>query len=172
MASASFQIGLATPGEALAVAEVLQEAARWVTTWRSQLWDPDLLGEAFAAPIIAHGHMLTAKTAGEIAAVMILEPEDPHFWPDYPPGEASYIHKLAVRRAYAGQGAPSALVEHAATRALMQGRWRLRLDCDAPLAGFYGKLGFRKIDEIDVVHPEAGPMRVTRMERHLAAQPA
>ncbi|THD70664.1 MAG: GNAT family N-acetyltransferase [Phenylobacterium sp.] len=150
----------------------MQEAARWIATWRAPLWDPELLGEAFTAPIVACGHMLTAKVAGEIAAVMILEPEDPLFWPDYPAGEASYIHKLAVRRAYAGQGAPSALVEHAATLALMQGRWRLRLDCDPPLAGFYERLGFRRIDEIDVNHPQAGPMRVARMERHLAAQPA
>jgi GNAT superfamily N-acetyltransferase len=172
MPSASFQIGLATPDETLAVSAVLQEAARWITTWRAQLWDPDLLGEAFAGPIIARGHMLTAKVGGENAAVMILEPEDPVFWPDYPAGEAAYIHKLAVRRAYAGMGAPAALVDHAATLALTLGRWRLRLDCDLPLAGFYGKLGFRKVDEIDVVHPEAGPMRVVRMERHLAAQPA
>ena len=172
MPSASFQIGLATPDETLAVAAVLQEAARWITTWRAQLWDPDLLGEAFAGPIIARGHMLTAKADGEIAAVMILEPEDPVFWPDYPAGEAAYIHKLAVRRAFAGLGAPTALVNYAATLALTQGRWRLRLDCDVPLAGFYEKLGFRKVDEIDVRHPEAGPMRVVRMERHLAAQPA
>lgn len=172
MPSVSFQIGLATPDETLAVSRVLQEAARWITTWRAQLWDPDLLGEAFSGPIIARGHMLTAKAGGEIAAVMIVEPEDPLFWPDYPVGEAVYIHKLAVRRAYAGQGAPTALVDHAATLALTQGRWRLRLDCDIPLAGFYEKLGFRKVDEIDVRHPEAGPMRVVRMERHLAAQPA
>jgi GNAT superfamily N-acetyltransferase len=172
MPTASFQIGLATPDETLAVSEVMQEAARWVTTWRAQLWDPDLLGEAFTRPIIARGHMLTAKLDGELAAVMILEPEDPHFWPDYPPGEAAYIHKLAVGRAFSGMGAPAALVDYAATLALTQGRWRLRLDCDRPLAGFYEKLGFRKVDEIDVVHPEAGPMRVVRMERHLAAQPA
>ena len=172
MPSATFQIGLATPDETPAVAGVLQEAARWLMTWRTPLWDPDLLGEAFAAPIIARGHMLTAKADGEIAAVMILEPEDPVFWPEYPEGEAAYIHKLAVRRAYAGRGAPAALVDYAAPLALTQGRWRLRLDCDAPLAAFYQKLGFLKVDEIDVRHPEAGPMRVTRMERHLAAQPA
>ena len=172
MLTASFQIGLAAPDEALAVSQVLQEAARWITTWRAQLWDPGLLGEAFAGPIIARGHMLTAKADGEIAAVMIVEPEDPHFWPDYPAGEAAYIHKLAVRRAFAGMGAPAALVDYAAALALTQGRWRLRLDCDLPLAGFYEKLGFRKVDEIDVRHPEAGPMRVIRMERHLAAQPA
>jgi GNAT superfamily N-acetyltransferase len=168
MTRPSFDIGFAAPEEAPEVAEVLQEAARWITTWRSQLWDPALVGEAFVTPIIARGQMLTARLGGEIAGVMIALPEDPHFWPDRPAGEALYLHKLAVRRAYAGRGLPAALMGHAARLALSQHRALLRLDCDPPLAAFYAGLGFRPVDEIDVRHPEAGPMRVARMERRLA----
>ena len=87
MAREDFELGPAMPDEAGAVARVLQEAARWITTWRSQLWDPALLGEDFVAPFIARGEMLTLRTGGEIAGVMILQPEDPLFWPDRPPGE-------------------------------------------------------------------------------------
>ena len=163
-----FHIGFAAPHETPQVAEVLQEAARWITTWRSQLWDPALVGEAFAAPIVERGQMLAARTGGVIAGVMILSPEDPHFWPDRPPGEAVYLHKLAVRRAYAGLGLPAELMDEAARLAAAQGRRILRLDCDPPLAAFYQGLGFRPVDEIDVRHPEAGPMRVARMERRLA----
>jgi GNAT superfamily N-acetyltransferase len=168
MARPKFDLGFAEPGEAFAVAEVLQEAARWITTWRSQLWDPALVGESFVTPLIARGQVLTARTADGIAGVMILLPEDPHFWPDRPAGEALYLHKLAVRRAYAGTGVPAALMDHAAGVARAQGRRILRLDCDPPLAPFYERLGFRAVDEIDVVHPEAGPMRVARMERQVA----
>ncbi|MDB5436244.1 MAG: putative acetyltransferase [Phenylobacterium sp.] len=168
MARPKFDLGFAEPGEAFAVAEVLQEAARWITTWRSQLWDPALVGESFVTPIIARGQMLTARTAGGIAGVMILLPEDPHFWPDRPPGEAVYLHKLAVRRAHAGTGVPAALIDHAAGLARAQDRRLLRLDCDPPLAPFYEGLDFRRVDEIDVRHPEAGPMRVARMERRIA----
>ena len=168
MARPKFDLGFAEPAEALAIAEVLQEAARWITTWRSQLWDPALVGESFVTPIIARGQMLTARTAGGIAGVMILLPEDPHFWPDRPPGEAVYLHKLAVRRAHAGTGVPAALIDHAAALARAQDRRLLRLDCDPPLAPFYEGLGFRRVDEIDVRHPEAGPMRVARMERRIA----
>jgi GNAT superfamily N-acetyltransferase len=172
MASTTYEISLASPGEAAAVSQVLQEAARWIATWRAQLWDPDLLGEAFAARFIARGEVLTARVGGEIAGVVIVEPEDPHFWPERPPGEALYLHKLAVRRAHAGAGVPAALMGHAAGLARAQDRGLLRLDCDLPLAPFYERLGFRKVDEIDVRHPEAGPMRVVRMEHVLAAQPA
>ena len=84
----AFELELARPGEARAVSEVLQEAARWITTWRSQLWDPELLGEAFAAPFVARGQVIAARAEGAIAGVVILEPDDPLFWPDYPAGEA------------------------------------------------------------------------------------
>jgi GNAT superfamily N-acetyltransferase len=169
MPHSTFELGFASPHEAREVAGVLQEAARWITTWRSQLWDPELVGEAFVTPIIARGQMLTARTDAGIAAVMILLPEDPRFWPDRPTGEATYLHKLAVRRAFARTGAPEALMDHAASLALAQDRRLLRLDCGPQLAAFYGRLGFQVVDEIDVNHPEAGPMRVTRMERRLLA---
>jgi ribosomal protein S18 acetylase RimI-like enzyme len=168
MAHPTFDLGFAAAGDVLDVAGVLQEAARWITTWRSQLWDPALVGEAFVTPIIARGQMLTARTGGEIAGVMIALPEDPHFWPDRPQGEAVYLHKLAVRRAYAGMGLPAALMDHAAGLAVAQDRQILRLDCDPPLSPFYEGLGFRAVDEIDIRHPEAGPMRVARMERRIA----
>jgi len=169
MTRPTFDLGFASPEDAPAVAGVLQEAARWITTWRSQLWDPALVGETFVRPIIARGQMLTARTPEGIAGVMILLPEDPHFWPDRRAGEAIYLHKLAVRRAHAGTGVPAALIDHAAGLAQAQGRDLLRLDCDPPLAPFYEGLGFRAVDKIDVRHPEAGPMRVARMERGLAS---
>jgi GNAT superfamily N-acetyltransferase len=168
MAHPNFDLGVAAPEDTPEVAEVLQEAARWITTWRSQLWDPALVGESFVTPIIAQGQMLTARAGGQIAGVMIILPEDPHFWPDRPPGEALYLHKLAVRRAYAGTSVPTALMEYAAGLASAQDRRLLRLDCDPPLSRFYQGLGFQAVDEIDVRHPEAGPMRVARMERRLA----
>jgi GNAT superfamily N-acetyltransferase len=165
MARPNFDLSLAVPEDAPAVAEVIQEAARWITTWRAQLWDPELVGIPFVAPIIARGQMLTARAGVEIAAVLILLPEDPHFWPDRPPGEAIYLHKLAVRRAYAGMGLPQLLMDYAEGLARAHGRLLMRLDCDTPLAPFYERLGFHRVDEIDVRHPEAGPMRVARMER-------
>lgn len=164
----SLSLEIAGPADVAAVAEVLQEAARWITTWRSQLWDPELLGEAFVAPCVARGEVLVARGGEAVVGVVILQPEDPHFWPDRLSREALYLHKLAVRRAHAGRGVPGVLIEHAAELARAQDRRLLRLDCDPPLAGFYAGLGFQPVDEVDVHHPEAGPMRVARMERRLS----
>jgi len=164
----NLSLDIAGPADTAAVAEVLQEAARWITTWRSQLWDPELLGEAFVAPCVARGEVLVARADEAVVGVVILQPEDPHFWPDRPPREALYLHKLAVRRTHAGRGVPGLLMEHAAALARAQDRGLLRLDCDPPLAGYYEGLGFQRVDEVDVRHPEAGDMRVARMERALA----
>ena len=169
MGRPAFELDLARSGEARAVSEVLQEAARWITTWRSQLWDPALLGEAFAAPFVERGQVIVARVGEAFAGVLFIEPEDPLFWPDYPVGEAGYLHKLAVRRAYAGTGLPAALIGRAAALAKAQGREILRLDCHPDLARVYVALGFRRVDEIDVRHPEAGQIRVARMERALAS---
>jgi hypothetical protein len=68
-------------------------------------------------------------------------------------------------------GLPAALFDQAAGLAWAKDRRLLRLDCDPPLAPFYGRLGFHIVDEIDVRHPQAGPMRVARMERRLASAP-
>jgi len=168
----TFELGFAAPEDVSAVAAVLQEAARWITTWRPQLWDPALVGETFVAPIIARGQMLTARKDGEIAGVMIALPEDPDVWPDRPGGESLYLRKLAVRRIYAGMGLPAVFVDHAARLAATQSRQMLRLDCGLPLSTFYERLGFQAVDEIDIRHREAGPMRVVRMERRLAGKPA
>jgi GNAT superfamily N-acetyltransferase len=161
----SLEIGPATVADVTEIAEVLQAAARWIETWRSRLWDPDLLGEAFVAPIVARGEFLLARTDGLIAGTAIVQREDARFWPDRPPGEAGYLHKLVVRRAYAGRGVSRALIEASAARVAGWGRDLLRLDCHPDLARVYLGLGFRQVDERQVVHPESGLITVARMER-------
>ncbi|MDB5475305.1 MAG: hypothetical protein JWP49_816 [Phenylobacterium sp.] len=161
------EIGPAIAADVAEIAELLQAAARWIETWRGRLWDPDLLGEAFVAPVVARGEFLVARADGAIAGVAIVEPEDPLFWPDRPPGEAGYLHKLAVSRDYAGRGVSGALIEASAARAAGWGRDLLRLDCHPDLARVYEGFGFRRIDQREVAHPQSGRIIVARMERRL-----
>jgi GNAT superfamily N-acetyltransferase len=163
------EIGPAAPADVAEIAQVLQAAARWIETWRGRLWDPDLLGEDFVAPVVARGEFLVARAQGAIAGVAIVEPEDPLFWPDRPPGEAGYLHKLAVSRDYAGRGVSGALIEASAARVVGWGRGLLRLDCHPDLARVYEGFGFRPIDRREVEHPQSGRITVARMERRLRA---
>jgi GNAT superfamily N-acetyltransferase len=66
------------------------------------------------------------------------------YWGERPP-DAAYVHKLAVRRACAGQGIGRAIVEWADRTAAKAGRQFLRLDClgDNPgIRRYYEGLGF------------------------------
>jgi ribosomal protein S18 acetylase RimI-like enzyme len=59
--------------------------------------------------------------------------------------DAGYVHRLAVRRAYAGRGMGRALLEWAAAQTAGSGRVWLRLDCMADnrrLCHYYESLGF------------------------------
>jgi GNAT superfamily N-acetyltransferase len=59
---------------------------------------------------------------------MFLQTVDDFYWPEAAPGAALYIHKLAVRRAFAGQGLLGEMLAFAAADARARGIPLLRLD--------------------------------------------
>jgi GNAT superfamily N-acetyltransferase len=76
--------------------------------------------------------------------------EDPEFWPDAEPGQAVYLHRLAVRRRYAGGELSTSMLNWIVARARELGRQYVRLDCaaDRPaLRRVYERFGFRLYDE-------------------------
>ncbi len=76
---------------------------------------------------------------------MKVELEDAHFWPEVEPGTSAFVHKLAVRRAWAKTGVSTALLSYARARAQQLGRTHLRLDCVANREGLrslYEGFGF------------------------------
>jgi GNAT superfamily N-acetyltransferase len=88
--------------------------------------------------------------------------EDPEFWPDHPEPFAAYVHRLSIRREFAGRNISHAMlsweVEHARTR----GKGYLRLDCEAGrprLRALYENFGF-----IHHSDKQVGPYFVARYE--------
>ena len=82
--------------------------------------------------------------------------------PDVPQTESAFVHRLAVRRRFAGGGISSALLDWAVERARLLGRDYLRLDCEASrprLRAFYERFGFRHHSDREV-----GPYYVSRYE--------
>ncbi len=76
---------------------------------------------------------------------MKFELEDRYFWPELAPGTSAFVHKLAVRRAWAKKGVSTELLSFARARARALGLPYLRLDCvaDRPgLRNLYGHFGF------------------------------
>ena len=87
---------------------------------------------------------------GQSAACMALFDHDPDQWPDIAPGESLYLHKVAVRRAFAGQGVSQALINFAKDEAKRRGIATLRLDTHMgrhKVRAVYEKQGFVCVEE-------------------------
>lgn len=78
----------------------------------------------------------------------MLSEQDPLFWPAAG-DDSAYIHKLSVRRRFAGGRVSRQMVAWAHAEAIRLGKTYLRLDCSAErpkLCGFYTSLGFRMVE--------------------------
>jgi hypothetical protein len=53
---------------------------------------------------------------------MMFLPADLDFWPDVPPDEAMFIHRLAIRRSHAGGALSSAMLDWAVEQTRKSGR--------------------------------------------------
>jgi GNAT superfamily N-acetyltransferase len=156
----------ATPADTKVVSEILLEAAHWLRSERLTMWrDDELQPESLRADVAA-GLFFIAEVAGEPIATVKFQCTDPVFWPDVPTDESAFVHRLAVRRRYAGGSVSSALLSWAAERAEALGRRYLRLDCEAArprLCAVYERFGFRHHSDRQV-----GPYFVARYELPLS----
>jgi GNAT superfamily N-acetyltransferase len=157
------QIRQAIPEDAFAVSAILTEAAQWLEQAGMAMWRAgELEPERIAADIHA-GIFFLAEYSGDPAAGTVkFQLDDPVFWPDAHAGDAAYIHRLAVRRRYAGAGLSTMMIQWAANRTFALGRRFLRLDCLASrprLRMVYERFGFRHHSD-----RQAGPYFVSRYE--------
>jgi len=125
------------------VAALLDEATAWVGERGYEQWPLPFPREQIAAAI-DRGEVYVAELDGDAVATVTLLWDDPTYWGERP-ADAAYVHKLAVRRACAGQRIGTVIVEWADATAAASGRRFLRLDClrDNPgIRTYYERLGF------------------------------
>jgi hypothetical protein len=96
------EIRIAAASEAKLVSEILSEAAGWLEARGVPLWSPHQVSLPAVSPEVQNGVFFLAWLAGVPVGTMRLTTSDPAFWPEAAPGEALYLHRLAVRRAAAG----------------------------------------------------------------------
>ena len=142
------RVRLATNDEVPVIAAILDEATAYVRTKGSDQWrvpfPQDELRER-----VARRELYIVQVDGEPAATFTLLLEDPFFWGKRP-ADAVYLHKLAVRRAFAGRKFGERLVEWIVADAAARGREFVRLDCQRDLPGiraYYERLGFELCGE-------------------------
>jgi len=83
-------------------------------------------------------------------ACMALTDFDPTFWPNIPKSESLYLHKVAVKRAFAGKGFTKELIDFAKSVAQSHCINTIRLNCNQhrnKLRKVYENEGFMCVEE-------------------------
>ena len=136
-------------GETDLAIEIMREVAQWCMDVGWPIWNLDeLTREKLLRYPPAEDDFRVAWLRGKPAASMILQWHDPDFWPDLKENESGFIHKLCVRRDFAGRNLSKKMVVHAASECKKRGIGYLRLDTDwgsPKLCGLYESLGFVKV---------------------------
>lgn len=156
------EVRLATAADAPLVAAILAEVDAWVAQLGTPMWELGEVDQDRIAAEVAKGLFALAWSGSEAAGTVRFQLEDPEFWPDRPGDNAAYIHRLAVRRKFAGGAISTALMTWAVDRARSLRRDALRLDCDADrtsLRAVYERFGFEYHSDRQV-----GPYYVARYE--------
>jgi len=152
----------AMPKDVKIVSDILGEAARWLDQNGMSLWKAGELSPSSIGDDVNDSLFFLAEYNGEAAGTVKFQLEDLVFWPDVLQAESAFIHRLAVKRDFAGGHVSSALLQWAVERTRSLGRRYLRLDCVASrprLRAIYERFGFRHHSDKQV-----GPYFVSRYE--------
>jgi ribosomal protein S18 acetylase RimI-like enzyme len=142
----------ATPADLAAFAGLLQAVVAALAAEGRALWTPDEV----ALPTLLENHpgdFVLGHLAGRPVVGFILQERDPRYWPQDAPGEALYLHKLAVDPAHRGRGLAQTALEFARDHAALLGKQSLKLDtaADRPaLRALYEGFGFTAVGERQV----------------------
>lgn len=149
--------------EAADAVSILREVTQWLVDTGRPLWPLNSLDVAAFRRAASKGELVLGYEDSQAVACMLLQPRDDIHWPNDTPGEALYVHKLAVRRAAAGQGWSRRLIEWASAQAREAGARVLRLDTSDrhELVPLYERYGFRVID---AVPRRFGPLTIVRLK--------
>ncbi|MEV4324903.1 GNAT family N-acetyltransferase [Microbispora rosea] len=154
----------ATPADLEGVLALLTRTAGWLNGLGVRQWPAGGFPAERIEPLIGEGvmYLLDAGSPLPAATIAVDGHADPEFWtPADRPGDALYVHKLAVNRTCSGQGLGEVLLDWAALRAAAHDRPYLRLDCakdNARLQSYYRKAGFRHVRTIDLPHRASGAL--------------
>lgn len=129
---------------------ILMEATEWLRRTGKEMWTSEQVSVDSLLMVCAPEEMFLGYIDGFPAATMILQEDDEIFWPDAPKGESLFLHKLSVRRRFAGTSLAVEMINWAKLKAKHDSKKFLRLDCAADrekLCRFYEAQGFEKVRE-------------------------
>jgi len=166
-----------TTGDVDTALDIMREAAQWQIDQGTQLWLMDTLTRKMINNPADEFHVawleqnrdstqrsdfcmpLHAQSSAppQAAACCLLSTHDPVFWPEIPAETSGFLHKIAVRRKFAGQGVVARLIAHAEQTCLARGIPMMRLDTDInrpKLRALYEGLGYVQVGTRTLALPE------------------
>jgi GNAT superfamily N-acetyltransferase len=155
----------AAPEDVQAVSAILHEAAHWLEQIGQPMWRSGELSETNLAREIDQFYL--AEVDQKSIGTLKFQMEDSLFGPDHPEPDTAYVHRIALRRSFAGQGICHAMISWAARHAHLLGKKYLRLDCEATrprLRAVYETFGFAHHSDMRM-----GPYLVARYEYKIPA---
>ncbi|MFI2910457.1 GNAT family N-acetyltransferase [Streptomyces sp. PDY-4] len=150
------------PDELDTVETLLRGASSWLASRGIDQWQyPPHRDRIMAA--LEQGVCFLAFENGEpIATIQVDDFADPEFWTlDDDPGDALYVHRMAISREAAGSGVGVRLLNWAADRAASQGKGWLRLDAwkdNEGLHRYYKGAGFTLLRVVNLPHRRSGAL--------------
>jgi GNAT superfamily N-acetyltransferase len=155
------EVRQAESGDVEVVAAILTEAAQWLESRSMGMWRANELTAERISKDVTDGLFYLAHLDQPVGTIKF-QLSDVEFWPDLPDTDSAFVHRLAVRRTFAGEGVSTDLLTWAVKRTAALGRRFLRLDCEASrprLRAVYERFGFRHHSDRHV-----GPYFVARYE--------
>ena len=134
-------------------ADIMKEAAQWLIERDMPLWP---LCELEPEKLTSHYHfenIFVGWIKDQAIASLCLVENDPVFWPQVAHDESLFVHKLSVRRSWAGLGFAHAMLNWVIGQAHQRHKRYVRLDCPAcrhRLCEYYQRIGFNHVDTRDV----------------------
>lgn len=145
--------------------DIMKEVAAWGRSIGLNVWKDEHLTRERLMINVQKDDFYVGKISGDNACSMILQWCDTFFWPDSKETEAGYVHKLCVRRKYAGVGLSGKMIEYATEECKRRNIKYLRLDTgwtNEKLCSLYKSLGFEIVDKF--LFDDGGAMALFEMK--------
>jgi ribosomal protein S18 acetylase RimI-like enzyme len=130
---------------------IMREVAKWCIEADLNMWRLEELTREKLMENIKEENFCIGRIKDEYAASMILQWYDPYFWPNIKQNESGFVHKLCVRRKFAGMNLSKKMIEYAINECRKKGIGYLRLDTNgdnSKLCEIYEELGFIQVEKI------------------------
>ncbi len=148
-------ITLASQEDSPLLAAILTDATQRKVNYGDAAWGSGSWTNEETEKLIDEGSSFLVYRDSQLVGTVSLKWDDDPNWRDRQ-ASAGYIHRVAIKHTFAGQGLGSKIIEWAETQALERGYRYIRLDCDSSnskLCRYYEKNGFTRIATKETANP-------------------